>query len=241
MPPLRGPDDRSPVAGLGRVPRDAGGDRLLVTLTAEASRRYAVATLRATGRAERRLGNEVVANRLDAHGRLEPWRRAHARWRGEVAAAVGSGCVGAAFTGDVRDCYGAITPAVVGRSLAASDADADAVRAILGLLEGCAAQGVRGLPAGPDASGVLANLVLSCVDDRLRATGLPHRRWVDDVVVFAPGRRGAVAALDAFRRSLDAVGLEPNPRKTRVVERRVDLARLASGSRISLGEPRAVG
>ncbi len=241
MPPLCGPDDRSPVAGLRRVPRKTGGERLLVTLTAGASRRYAAATLRAAGRAERRLGSEVVANRLDTCGRLEPWRRAHARWRGDLGAAVEDGYAGAAFTGDVRDCYGAITPAMVDRSLAASGADADAVREILGLLEACAEQGVRGLPAGPDASGVLANLVLSGVDDRLRATGLPHRRWVDDVVVFAPGRRGAVTALDAFRRALDAVGLEPNPRKTRVVVRRAGLARLASGSRISLGEPRGMG
>jgi hypothetical protein len=66
---------------------------------------------------------------------------------------------------------------------------------------------------------VLANAVLASVDEAVaRAAGAPVFRWVDDLVVVSDDRRGAVAAATAFARSLAALGLEPNPAKTRVVD-----------------------
>jgi hypothetical protein len=228
------------VAALTRVPRGRGGERVLTALTPSGSRAYTVATLRAAGGAERRLGHEVVANRIDAGGRLEPWRRAHARWRCDLAAAARECSVEAVFKGDVRDCYGAMSIALVGRRLTATGADIATVRTVLELLDACAEQGVRGLPVGPGASAVLANVVMATVDDRLRSAGLAFRRWVDDVVVLAPGRRGGLVAHDAFRRGLDELGLAPNPEKTRVMNHRVEIVRLV-GSKISPLELPAMG
>jgi hypothetical protein len=241
MAPTRGPYDQGPVAELIHVKRGGGGERVLTTLTPQASRAYTIATLRAATAAELRLGLDVVANRIGAGGRPEPWRRARARWRCDLAAAVREGSVGAIFKGDVQDCYGSMPPGLVGRRLTASGGDAEAVGTVLDVLDACAGQGVRGLPVGPVASGFLANVVLMIVDVHLRATGLPHRRWVDDVVVVAPHRRGATVAHDAFRRALDELGLEPNLGKTRVLDRPVDVVRLASGSGISPAATGAMG
>lgn len=240
MPSTRDGIDPGPVAALTRVPRERGGERVLTTLTPSASRAYTVATLRAAGGAERRLGRAVVANRIDARGQLEPWRRARARWRSDLAAAARESSVEAVFKGDVRDCYGAMTIALVGRRLTATGADTASVRAVLGLLDACAEQGVRGLPVGPGASAVLANIVMATVDDRLRSAGLAFRRWVDDVVVVAPCPQGVLVAHDAFRRGLDELGLAPNPEKTRVLNHRTEIRRLV-GSKISPLEPSAMG
>jgi hypothetical protein len=70
---------------------------------------------------------------------------------------------------------------------------------------------------GPPPSAILANAVLSAVDEGLRQAGVFHMRWVDDVVAFATGRRGALSAMDALRRGLDRMGLEPNPSKTELM------------------------
>lgn len=234
------PNPHGPVAGLVPVTRAGGGQRWLVTLTPEASRGYSAATLQATAIIERRLGPAVVANRIHA-GRPEPWRRARARWRRDLAAAVREGSAAAAFKGDVSDCYGSIAPGLVGRRLLASGADADAVRAVITFLHACADQGMRGLPVGPHASGILANVVLAVVDDHLRSAGLRHRRWVDDVVVAAPTMAGATAAHDAFRRALDELGLLPSPAKTHVLTDPMDVASLAAGWKISTAGAGAVG
>jgi histidine ammonia-lyase len=75
--------------------------------------------------------------------------------------------------------------------------------------------GVRGLPVGPDASAVLANVVLAPVDRTLADEGIEHLRWVDDIVVTAADPR---AALSAIRRALERIGLRLNERKTRIVD-----------------------
>lgn len=223
-----GSGEQGPVAGLVRLTRDGGGERILVDLVPWADRAYLAATLRAVGARERRLGPAVVANRITRYGRPEPWRQAHARWRRDLAAAVREGSSAAAFTGDVRDCYGSISPALVERRLSAVGGDPAAGRVILEMLDACAAHGVTGLPVGPVASGILANVVLAVIDDHLRTAGLPHRRWVDDVVTLAPDRRTATRAHDAFRRGLDDLRLEPHLGKTGVMHRRADILRLAS-------------
>ncbi|MFG1799507.1 RNA-directed DNA polymerase [Micromonospora carbonacea] len=45
---------------------------------------------------------------------------------------------------------------------------------------------VSGIPQGPDASGLLANLYLRPLDLELRSLGLPHYRYSDDIMIFGP-------------------------------------------------------
>jgi len=86
------------------------------------------------------------------------------------------------------------------------------------------------LPVGPEPSAVLANAVLAPVDLAVAAAGVPHVRWVDDVVAFVPGRRRAVRVTDAVRRELEAMGLRPNEAKTRIEDRRIAAPRTASSA-----------
>jgi hypothetical protein len=175
---------------------------------------YRQLVVQVAGVLERRLGPAVLANRIAAAPLvLEDWRAAHARWR----RAVGPAARGLRVHVDVADCYGSIRPEVVAASLRAAGADP---RALLRLLHELADHGVRGLPVGPEPSAVLANAVLARVDLAVAAAGVPHVRWVDDVVAFAPDLRRAVRVTDAVRRELEALGLRPNEAKTRIEDRR---------------------
>jgi hypothetical protein len=171
---------------------------------------------------ERRLGPAVVANRVAASPLvLEDWRAAHARWR----RAVRPGERGLRVHADVAECYDSIRPEVVAASLRAVGADPlELVR----LLHELADHGVPALPVGPEPSAVLANAVLARVDLAVAAAGVPHVRWVDDIVAFAPGRRSAVRVTGAVRRQLEAMGLRPNEAKTRIEDRRTPVRLAAS-------------
>ena len=70
---------------------------------------------------------------------------------------------------------------------------------------------------------------------RLPATGAPVFRWVDDVVVVGDDRRSAVEAASAFSPSLRALGLEPNPMKTRVVDGPASILLAASAASAANG------
>ena len=115
-------------------------------------------------------------------------------------------------------CYPSIERDVVARALMDMGAAPAQVHTIAHLLARWGDEGVRGLPVGPAASALLANAVLHAVDEGLRAAGVRHLRWVDDVVAFAPDRATASRAFDAYRRALDRVGLRPNEAKTDLVD-----------------------
>jgi len=197
---------------------------------------------------ERALGPEVMANRAVGRGtrrttRLEPWRPArHAWWRSlERPPASWPGRERALLVADVRQCYASIRPEVLAVRLRSLGADPVEVTRVQDLLDRMGQQGVRGLPVGPAPSAVLANAVLSVVDGRLRRAGAPHVRWVDDIVVFTAGRREALRVLDAVRRGLDAVGLEPNPSKTEILGDRERIRERLLNLRPSTGGASAVG
>lgn len=208
------------------VPRRDGGTRTLTVLSRDDEMRYTVAVARVARRIERALGPEAMANR--ARGpRLEPWRPARAAF---LEARRGLGADARVIVvSDVRECYASIDVAVLAADLAALGTGVDEIRDIATILRRFTAAGVRGLPVGPEPSAILANGVLAHVDAHLREGGLAHVRWVDDVTIAAPDRRGAVIALDAFRRSLAAHGLEANDAKTFLVGDRDEISAIVSG------------
>jgi hypothetical protein len=127
---------------------------------------------------------------------------------------------------DVRDCYGSIAPEMIAALL--GPAAAHAVTLLRRFQEG----GVRGLPIGPEPSAILANAVLARLDEAIRTHGIPHLRWVDDIVVW--GAAGAVrSALPALTAAAATVGLQLHPRKTRILEGRGEATAVLLGDRDS--------
>ena len=119
---------------------------------------------------------------------------------------------------DVRECYGSIASRVVEQRLRAIGAPEDGIGEVRSWLRAFREAGVEGLPVGPVASAVLADVVLASGDDALRRVGASFTRWVDDVVIFASDRRGRGAALDALRAAWASLGLEMHELKTFIVD-----------------------
>lgn len=214
----RGPDHlrlRGAIS-LEPTPKPDGGVRSVVRLAPADERGYAASVRPAVHILSGALGPRSHANRVigwhDGLPVLEPWRRARRRWRAEARRlALRSRIV---VTADVRDCYPSIEAGVVRERLLELGVAHATVGKIEGWLRSFAEHGVRGLPVGPAPSALLADVVLAPGDRALRGLGVSHLRWVDDVTIFAPGRREAQAALDEVRRTWRAAGLDPNDAKT---------------------------
>lgn len=204
------------------VRRPDGSVRMLARLHPVPAAEYDALVAALAPRIERALGPEVMANRALGRGllattRLEPWRPARAAWRRTLSRSLASPVRPTLLVADVRHCYASIRAEVLAGRLRALGAEPEAVDRVRELLERFGDDGLQGLPVGPAASALLANAVLAAVDEGLRRAGVPHVRWVDDVVAFATGRLQATASLDALRWALDAVGLDPHPRKTEIL------------------------
>lgn len=209
--------------------RQAGIERSFALLDAQTRARYIHLVARSADAIESQLAPAVLANRVAASGldppelRLRPWRLERRLFAARLADLVSRR--GAIAFADVRRCYASISPSIVGRTLRlAGIGTADDIEDLLTALEHV---GVRGLPVGPDASAVLANVVLAPVDRALREAGIDHLRWVDDVVLSGPDLQAAVSTL---RRALGRIGLRLNERKTRIV---LDPASIRSGASVS--------
>ena len=206
---------------LERVSKPGGGSRTIAHLGERDRRLYEAAVAAVLPSVERSLTPGVVANRAvrTATGlELESWMLARLRYtRALRAASKGPGR--AVFLGDVRDCYGSITPATVQRALCQAGVSPGRAEWVAVLLQSFESRGVRGLPIGPTPSAVLANAVLAPVDTALREAGEGRAyRWVDDVVVFTSDAASSRRARAAFERALAAIGLQAHPGKCRVVD-----------------------
>jgi hypothetical protein len=216
----RGPR-RDPTARVTPQRTTNGKLRWLTTLAPEADAVFAASVAAVTPTIERRLGPEVLADRsLPGTNagiiRLAPWEPARLRWRRQASRGLGG--ARAVVVADVRDCFGSIGAASVVRSLAQAGAPSSAIDRVTECLRMFAEDGVRGLPIGPVASAVLANAVLATLDDAVRGRGVPHLRWVDDVVAFGGSPRAAGQALDALRAAAADIGLALHDEKTRIVD-----------------------
>jgi hypothetical protein len=204
-----------------RVARTPGA-RELVVLHPSLDARYTSLVASIAADVEGSLTPVVSANRLVGWS-VDPPRLLFRPWRDERAAfnarlarfATGSGCV---VFADVRACYRSISPEAIGWALRAAGCDPFESARVVSFLHRLEANGIVGLPVGPEPSPVLANAVLAAAVDRsLAAFGTAHLRWVDDVVAVAAGPVEAERVLAIVRAALEAVGLELNERKTRVV------------------------
>jgi hypothetical protein len=182
------------------------------------------------GRIERSLGPEVLATRvrIDDPWARTPWRPARAAWRALLRRAIGAAPRGTAFlTTDVRECYASIAPRTIERLIGPDAAGAVAI------LHRLADHGVRGLAVGPAPSAVLANAALAPLDAALRASGVRHVRWVDDLVAWGP-RSDLERALAALRVVASALGLDLHDGKTLVLDAPADVENVVLTRRTSL-------
>ena len=209
------------------VPRANGGQRVLTVLDPAVHARYRALVGRVADSIECSLGPEVTAGRTPGAApgrragtgrglRLQAWRRA---WRRHLRAVsrMGAG-EGPLVRLDVRDCFGSIEAEVVREALGRCGTPPREARELLELLRRFEADGIRGLPVGPEPSAVLANLALSRADAALRSLGLPFVRWCDDVTL-AIGREDPSVAVEAWASALRALSLRPAPEKLRLSER----------------------
>jgi hypothetical protein len=201
------------------VPARAGRQRFVAELDPDDFRRYSRAVARAVPVLEATLGPEVIANRARTVGEglaLTPWHRALRRFNRSVNR-IANRHGGPVVVADVAECYPSMQPAAIDRALRAAGCSPALAAPILELIERFRADGIRGLPVGPEASALLANAVLSGADAAIRRAGARHFRWVDDFVVFVPERTSPATVLDGLASSLGAAGLSLNEAKTRVL------------------------
>jgi hypothetical protein len=225
---------------LAVLPRRGGGVRTLAILDPAVHARYRALVARVAGPVERALGHQVDSARcagLRPGLSIEAWRPA---WRRHVRRVRRlAGRHGPAVRLDVRDCFGSLAAEVVVDAIGRAGAGPETIDALGALLDRFRADGIRGLPVGPEPSAVLANIVLGWVDRALGRLGLPFARWCDDVTVGLGGTDPAVA-VEAWAAALGSLGLRPAEDKTRFVEAGDPI--VASGPRgraaVRAGRPR---
>lgn len=129
------------------------------------------------------------------------------RWRSAVRARV----VGASriVISDVEACYPSIGERAIRMAAARAGGDPEP---LLRTLRSYRDMGAEGIPIGPTASALVADVVLAVADEAARVAGCPPVRWVDDVV-FAGDRDAVARASRAWREALIELGLREHDGK----------------------------
>jgi len=92
---------------------------------------------------------------------------------------------------DITDFYNQIYHHVLENQLAAAGIERATSNAILNLLKKCTEKVSRGIPVGPHASHLLAELSLIPLDDFMLGLGVEFCRFVDDIHLFCESRKDA--------------------------------------------------
>ena len=145
---------------------------------------------------------------------IEPSNRAWEHLREVASELIASGRYETLVKCDVRRCYPSITADVIERVLSGQGLDAKRVDPLVEMLRELLLVGSpKGLPIGPEASAVIAGLVLGVVDRSVVEAGMAHLRYSDDSFIFVPNGVATAQAYEVYSQALDTVGLEPNPDK----------------------------
>jgi hypothetical protein len=169
-------------------------------------------------RTERLLSRKVRSYRLDDEGagawRFQPFKKAHARLREDAVRYLKrTHC--AMCKSDVAQYYPSINLGLLAESLLSWRCDRECVGFVMRVLGRWQARhGLRGIPIGPEASGVLGNAFLMPVDRALRACGV-HLRWMDDLFIFRPTLDDCRDVVEPLDEALDLLSLTRSRRKTK--------------------------
>jgi len=203
---------RSPETRVITTP--SGARRLIVDLDERDLARYASVVANVARHVERSLGDGVLAHRTGPRGPA-PIAPGWARWRRCLAAATHHPDL-VVLRSDVRRCYRSIGPDAVAAGLRRAGAGAAARSDVDETLARFRAAGIDGLPIGPAPSAIVANAVLAVADDAIRAEGVLHLRWVDDVALVGD-HRAVARAFRAWRAAIVDLGLRVHDDKTSIV------------------------
>jgi len=124
---------------------------------------------------------------------------------------------------DLKDFFGSVDHAKLLTLVAQRVADGRVLRLIEAMLKaGSYGQGrlfptERGTPQGGIVSPLLSNILLTPFDREMRRKGYQITRYADDWVVTCQSAAQARAGLAAAQRVLNALGVQLNPQKTRIV------------------------
>ncbi len=100
-----------------------------------------------------------------------------------------------------------------------------------------------GIPVGPDASLIVAEIVGTAIDERLADAGLSGFRFMDDYELGFPDRASAEKALSKLEEILAEFELAVNPRKTSIDQLPIELERpwIAEIKSYAFSEPLSTG
>lgn len=128
-------------------------------------------------------------------------------------------CIALAVT-DLRQYYPSITPEVVMEALRKAEPSSAAIPAIGGFLRELVAVGAPvGLPVGPEASGLLGNIVLLTVDEAVSERVCGHVRYMDDSWMFLRAASDWPEVYEAYAASASTLGLKANASKVAVYDK----------------------
>ena len=118
---------------------------------------------------------------------------------------------------DVKNYYPSIAPDVLMDALCQIASPRGAARLICGFLRDLSPMGTpRGLPIGPEASGVLGNVFLLGLDRAISCHALGHVRYTDDSWIFLLAESDWPEVFDIYVSSVSDVGLRVNPSKVAI-------------------------
>ena len=118
---------------------------------------------------------------------------------------------------DVKHYYPSIAPDVLMDALCQIASPRGAARLICAFLRELSPMGTpRGLPIGPEASGVLGNVVLLGLDKAISCRALGHVRYTDDSWIFLRAESEWPEVFAAYVSSVSDLGLRVNPSKVAI-------------------------
>ena len=118
---------------------------------------------------------------------------------------------------DVKHYYPSIAPDVLMETLCQIASPRGAARLICAFLRELSSMGTpRGLPIGPEASGVLGNVVLLGLDKAMSRRALGHVRYTDDSWIFLRAESEWPEVFDTYVSSVADLGFRVNPSKVAI-------------------------
>lgn len=175
---------------------------------------------RVAGAIEAALGPDVFSYRIENEApgwTVQASKQALKRRRGRGEALLADRRCNAIGVSDIRRYYPSIVPETVTEALCKVAAPRGAVRLIDKLLAELVTMGApQGLPIGPEASGLLGNIVLLAVDEAIVDHVLGHVRYTDDSWLYLCSESDWAEVKEVYAASASTIGLEVNTSKVAI-------------------------
>lgn len=202
------------------VPKSVIFQRNAVDLSIVDRVAYHAAVLTVAPAVERVLSEAVFSARLNADQKekrlLEPGAQAWLRWNQAVIDAIPNG--GWVAATDVTAYFDCVVHSILIRDLQRVGASPEIEGALRQMLSLWTRTPGIGIPQGPDASRVLANLYFAPIDEVMRSIeGVEYFRYMDDIRIVSETRHRAIGALQVLDDECRLRNLHLSTKKTRLI------------------------